>query len=323
MASFMITGAAGHLGNLLVRALLEQGHGVRALVHEHDLALSGVPAEIVRCDVREREAVKTALGGSDIVVHLAAKISLHARDAAAMLEVNVGGTRNVVAACRDHGARLVHVSSIHAFDPRPLDLAVDEDRALATAARHFAYDRSKALGEAEVRAGVDLGLDAIIVNPTAMLGPNDYGPSEMGGFVQALLAQKLPGLVAADFDWVDARDVAAMLIRLGCEGRRGARHLLSGTRASLPELARQICALGGVEAPSMVSPLWLAKATVPLALAWAGLRGKPPLYTSASLATLGHYRVIDGGRARRELGWAPRPLAATIADTVAWWQARA
>ena len=319
----MITGAAGHLGNLVVRALCEAGQAVRAVVHERDEALDGLGCEIMRCDLRDADAVQTATAGAEVVLHLAAKISLHARDAARMLEVNVGGTKNVIEACRVMGARLVHVSSIHAFDPAPHALAVDEDRALALSPRHFAYDRSKALGEAEVRSAIHAGLDAIIVNPTAMLGPHDYGPSEMGGFVQKLLARKLPGLVAADFDWVDARDVAALLVRLGQEGKRGDRFILSGRRASLPELARQICALGAVSPPKMVSPLWLAKTTVPFALGWARLRGRAPLYTSASLATLGHYRLVDGSRARRELGWAPRSLEASIADTVAWWQTRA
>jgi dihydroflavonol-4-reductase len=320
MRPWIVTGSAGHLGNLLVRRLHAEGRPVIAWVREKRSSLAGLGCPVVEVDLRDAAAVRAAMPREvEGVVHLAARISLESRHAQELLATNLRGTEHVLTACKASGARLIHLSSIHAYDPSPIDAAVDEARALATAPRHFAYDRSKALAEAAVRAH---GLDALILNPTAMIGPEDHGPSEMGRFVERLLRRRMPGLVAADFDWVDARDVAEQIARLTREGPRRGRYILSGERRSLPELAQAICALGGVSAPRMVSPLWLAKLTAPFAVLWARLTRSIPLYTPASLATLGHYKRVDGGLARRELGWRPRPLDQTIADTVAWWQAR-
>ncbi len=324
MGLWIVTGANGHLGNLVVRALVAAGHPVRALVHERRPALADLAdapgLSVGRLELRDPDAVQRAFEGAEGVVHLAARISLEARDGEEMLAINEGGTHNVVAACRRRGLRLIHLSSIHAFDPQPTNAAVDEARPLAIGPRHFVYDRSKALGEAAVRAAEDL--DAVILNPTAMLGPEDHGPSELGLLVRRLLTRTLPGLIAADFDWVDARDVADQIVRLVGHGPRRGRWLLTGARLGLPELCRAICAAGGVAAPRMVSPLWLAQATAPFAVGWARLRKTPPLYTSASLRTLAHYRVVDGRKARDELAWSPRPLSQTISDTVAWWRTR-
>jgi len=126
-----------------------------------------------------------------------------------------------------------------------------------------------------------------------------------------------PGLVAADFDWLDARDVAALIVRTISVGPRRGRYLLAGERRSLP--AHAICAQAKAVPPKMISPLWLAKATAPFVVGWARMRGSVPLYTSASLATLGRYGAVDDARARSELAWSPRPLDATIADTTRWW----
>lgn len=319
MRPWLVTGANGHLGHLVVRAFAGAGRPVRAAVHRRRDAIAGLDAELITLDVRDRDAVLRACEGVEGVVHLAARISLDARDGDEMLATHRDGAANIVAACRAHGARLVHGSSIHAFDPAPLGEAVDESRGLASDARHFVYDRSKALGEAEVRAATDV--ESVILNPTAMLGPDDHGPSEIGLFFRRLLTGTLPGLVDADFDWVDARDVAAQILALTAQPRRG-RYVLAGARASLPQLARLACELGDVRPPRMTSPLWLAQATAPFAVGWARLRGTAPLYTSASLHTLACYRSVDGTKARAELGWSPRPLDETVRDTVRWWKAK-
>jgi dihydroflavonol-4-reductase len=320
MRPWIVTGSAGHLGHLVVRRLLAAGRPVIAWVRERRAALAGLECELVQVDLRDAAAVRAATPHEvEGVVHLGARISLESRHAEDLLATNLRGTEHVLAACRSSGARLIHLSSIHAYDPVPVGASVDEARPLATAPRHFAYDRSKALGEAAVRGAA---VDALILNPTAMIGPDDHGPSEMGRFVDRLLRRRMPGLVAADFDWVDARDVADLIARLTIDGPQRGRYILSGARRSLPELAHAICAAGAVPPPRMISPLWLAKLTAPFALLWARLTRSPPLYTPASLATLGHYRHVDGGLARRELGWAPRPLDETIADTVAWWRSR-
>jgi nucleoside-diphosphate-sugar epimerase len=314
-----ITGGSGHLGANLVRRVAADGARVRVLVHDDARAFAGLDVERVPGDVTDARAVRELVDGADVVFHLAAAISLRAEDEPLTERINVGGTANVIAACRDARVRrLVHLSSIHAFAPEPLDQPVDESRGPAEGPGTLHYDRSKARGEALVRAAAADGLDAVVLNPTGMLGPFDWRPSDIGAFFIGLLRGALPGLVNADFDWCDARDVAEACVTAAERARRGDRFVLAGHRISLPELARLTHEFGGPRPPRMVSPMWLAKMSLPFVAGWAKLRGVPPLYSRESLHVLECFKQVRGERAARELGFQPRPARDTVRDTVAW-----
>ena len=127
----LVTGAAGHLGANLVRALLAQGRSVRALVYRDRRALEGLELEIFQGDVSNPASMEEACAGCEIVYHLAVFISLRDEDWPRMKAINVEGTRNVVEACLKQGVRrLVHVSSVHALQNEPMDQAIDEMRQL-------------------------------------------------------------------------------------------------------------------------------------------------------------------------------------------------
>jgi dihydroflavonol-4-reductase len=315
-----VTGATGHIGANLVRTLLARGDEVRALVHDDDRALQGVAVEKLRADVRDLAALKRAFDGVDLVFHLAARISIAPGDAAEVHAVNVEGTRNVVEACLAQKVkRLVHFSSIHALSPEPRDQTVDETRALAEGS-WLPYDRSKAAGELEVKKGVERGLDAVTVNPTAVLGPNDFRPSPMGTVLLDLYRRNLPGLIDGGFDWVDVRDVVAGALAAAEKGRKGERYLLSGARRSLSDLARTVEEVTGVKRPWLVSPMWLARASAPFATGWARLTKKPPRLTAESLHALRNHQLVSHDKAARELGYQPRPLEDTVTATFAWFK---
>jgi dihydroflavonol-4-reductase len=313
-----VTGAAGHLGGALVRMLVEAGARVRVLVREDRRAIDGLPVEIHEGDVREPAVIARLVDGCERVFHLAALISLDPSDEPLMMSTNVDGVRTVMAACRDAGvARVVHVSSIHALSALPVDAPVDETRAPPEPSAP-AYDRSKAAGEAVVREAVDAGADIVTVNPTGIIGPYDFRPSRMGEVLLDLYHRRLPGLVAGGFDWVDVRDVAASTIAAAERGARGGRYLLPGSWCSLVELATLVESITGKKRPWMTSPMWLARGVAPMAVAWAKLRKRRPLFTPTSLVALRGHKQVDGERARRELGHRARPLEQTLADTFAW-----
>ncbi|HET9989814.1 MAG TPA: NAD-dependent epimerase/dehydratase family protein [Kofleriaceae bacterium] len=312
-----ITGAAGHLGGAVVRALLEAGADVRVLVHSDRRALEGLAVEVHDGDIQDTGAVARLVADRDLVIHLAAVISLEARDEPLMRAINVDAVQVVADACLAAGVRLVHASSIHAFSSRPIDQAVDESRGPAEA-NAPAYDRSKAAGEAIVRDAVARGLDAVIVNPTAVIGPYDFRPSRMGEVMLDLYHRRLAGLVAGGFDWVDVRDIATSVIAAGERGQRGQSYLLPGHWASVVDLASRIEALTGKRRPRFVSPMWLARGAAPFAVGWARLRHTRPLFTPTSLVALRNHQIVSGARARRELGHDPRPLDDTLRDTFAW-----
>jgi dihydroflavonol-4-reductase len=318
-----VTGASGHIGCNLCRTLLASGHEVRALMHADQRALTGVPVSLVEGDVSDAGKLARAFAGAEMVYHLAARISIAPGDEDEVHAVNVVGVRNVVAACLEAKVRrLVHFSSIHAFDARPFDETIDETRPLAPSKKDVqTYDRSKADGEREIQAGLARGLDAVIVNPTAVLGPNDFKPSQMGRVLLDLYARKLPALVEGGFDWVDVRDIVSGAIAAGERGARGDKFLLSGNHHSVAELARLVEQLTGSRAPRFVSPMWLARAGAPFATAFARVVGRDPLFTSASLHALRNHQRVSHDKATRVLGYTPRPLRETLSDTFAWFRA--
>jgi dihydroflavonol-4-reductase len=133
-----------------------------------------------------------------------------------------------------------------------------------------------------------------------------------------LYHRRLPGLVAGGFDWVDVRDVAAGILAAADRGTRGGRYLLPGNWCSVVEIAKLVESLTGKKRPWMTSPMWLARGVAPMAVAWAKLRKRRPLFTPTSLVALRGHKQISGERARNELGHTARPIEQTIADTFAW-----
>ena len=317
----VVTGAAGHVGANLVRALLAQGRPTRALVHVNRQVVDGLEIEVIEGDICDLESLVDAFEDAEVVYHLAAHISI-LKDGWPLLEsVNVIGTRNVVEACLRCGVRrLVHFSSIHTITQALMDIPLDESRPLVESADYPIYDRSKAAAEREVRKGIEKGLDAIIISPTAIIGPYDYRPSHFGEALLRLANGRLPALVTGGFDWVDARDVIKGAMRAEEQAPTGAKYILSGHWVSLRDVAMLVEQITGVPAPSFVCPMWLARIGAPVITAFDRLARRRPLYTSVSLEALRGHRNISHQKATRELDYHPRPLKETLIDTLRWFE---
>lgn len=315
----VVTGASGHVGGNLLRALLAAGQSVRALVHRDRRAIEGLDIEVVQGDICDLETLHRAFAGAEVVYHTAAYISILGDEWPLLEQINILGTRNVVRACLECGVRrLVHFSSIHALEQEPLDIPVDESRPLVDSRRASPYSRSKAAGEREVRAAITRGLDAIILYPTAIVGPHDFRPSLFGQALLYLAQGKLPALVAGGFDWVDVRDVVGAALRAAEVAPPGARYLLSGHWVALPEIAALVEEFTGIPAPRLVVPLGLAKAAAPLAVLVARLLRMRPLFTPVAIEALESNRQVSHERAGRDLSYRPRPFRETVRDTLRW-----
>jgi len=318
-----VTGASGLLGGNLVRALLAKGYRVRAMVHQDVRAISGLDLEVVRADLADPASLKRAFDGVDVVHHLASLITLRTDNWNDVQRVNVMGTRNVVDACLKCGVkRLVYYGSVHARQPEPFDQPLDEDRPLVTAPLLPPYDRSKALAEIEVRHGVERGLDAVVILPSAILGPHDFRPSYIGEALQLMQHGGLPILTTGGYNWVDARDVSAGAIRAAEVASTGSCYILSGHWLSIHKVAVMAAQISGTRAPWFVLPLWLAGLGLPIMEKLATLRGSQPLYTSAMLSALRSNRLITHARATRDLGYSPRPFIETLTDSLGWFAAQ-
>jgi len=318
----LVTGASGHVGGNLVRALLARGDQVRVTVHGDERAIGGLDVEKVACDTREPASVRAAIDGCEVVFHCAAVISIDGGRGGLVEATNVTGPKNVAEACLDAGVRrLVHVSSIHALAQEPLGTPIDETRPWAFEAAKGvpAYDASKGRGEREVLGVVARGLDATIVNPGGIIGPLDYKPSRMGRVVLDIANRKLPALVPGGFIWVDVRDVVAGLLAAADKGRTGERYLLTGEWAPVRQVAAFVHEATGVKLPG-TSPMWAARMGAPFFQGWGRLTRREPLYTGESLRALRWNPKVSHEKAAKELGFAPRPLRDTIVDTVAWFR---
>ncbi len=317
----VVTGATGHVGANLVRALIDKGRPTRSLVHINRRAVTGLDTEIVQGDICDQDSLCRVFDGAEVVYHLAACISLSMADWPQLESVNVVGTRNVVEACLRTGVRrLVHFSSIHAMVQEPFSASVDELRPLAESRHCPPYDRSKADAEREVWRGVEEGLDAVIISPTAIIGPHDYQPSYFGEALLSLAQHRLPALVTGGFDWVDVRDVVEGAMRAEKQAPAGAKYLLSGHWVSMRGIAAMVAEITGISPPRFVFPLWMAHLGIPVMNAVSRLNGKRPLYTSVSLRALKSNRHISHEKAARELGYRPRPFRETLVDTLRWFQ---
>lgn len=311
-----VTGAAGYVGVNLTRLLVDEGWAVRALDARPASDLSTDPSvRHITADVRDRAALDAAFEGVDLVFHLAARISLATHDDLAW-QVNTTGPATVAAAARSHGIRMVHCSSVHAFDLARARPVLDESSPKAVTADRPLYDRSKAAGEANVQAEVAKGLDAVIVNPTGIIGPVDPHLSRINLVLRDAGAGRVPAIVKGGFNWVDVRDVALGLLAAADRGRTGENYLLAGWRESLYDLTWIAARAGGHRGPAIALPLPAVRLLAPLGEA-IGRRVGSDLFTDASLGALADDPVVDGRKAVRELGFAARPLEVTIADLVA------
>jgi dihydroflavonol-4-reductase len=304
-----------------MRELLAEGRKVRALHHVNRRAIEDLDVQIVPGDVCHPDSLRQAFKGADVVYHLAARISLNMNDYPVLEPINVTGVRNVVQACLDCGVRrLVHFSSVHAFVQESIGKPIDESCPLVEPRNCPPYDRSKAAGEKEVRSGIERGLDAIIISPTAVIGPYDYEPSFLGEALLNLARGKMPALVGGGFDWVDVRDIVQGALAAEKKAPAGAKYLLSGHFASVCDLAVMVEEIMGTPAPKLVMPRWLAYVGAPFLAVFARMTGKRPLYTSASLRALRTGQDVSHEKAARELGYNPRPLLETIVDTFEWFR---
>lgn len=312
-----VTGSTGHVGANLCRQLVERGIDVRALTRSRVHSLDGLQVDRVRGDVLDPGSLRAAFGGVDAVVHLAARISISGDPDGLVWRTNVEGTRNVVRACLDAGVgRLVHMSSLHAFKQIRGSLT---EEAPSVGDDGHPYDRSKAAAEREVDRGTVEGLHAVILNPTGILGPFDFGPSLAGSGLLDLYHGRWPVLAPGGSDWVDVRDVAAAAITALERGRSGDRHLLAGGWVSLADLASLVAEIGGRRPPRGVLPESVLRVSLPLLAGYSRLAGRSPLFTRESLDALTRSsRDVRTDRASSLLGFRPRPLRETLSDTFDW-----
>ena len=319
----LITGATGHLGNVLARELVARGERVRALMLPNDThcPLDHVDVECVEGDVLDPGSLGRAMEGVDTVFHLAGIISILPGADTLMRRVNVEGVRNVASEALDAGVqRLVHVSSVHAFQRMPHGTLVDEHIPLAAEHAAGTYDQTKAQGTLAIMESVKKGLNAVVACPSAIIGPYDFRGSLLGSTLVQYARKRLHFLVPGAYDFVDVRDVAHGLTLARDRGNPGEIYILSGTHATLQEVKAAIQRAANVCSGHLVLPWQIAKGAAAIAQRIYKMANIKPQFTLYALRTLEENALFSNRKARQDLGFEPRPLIETLRDMLTWQQ---
>lgn len=324
---YIVTGAMGHLGQNIIRQLQGQGDSVWGLILPTQAGADGGGVRYLPADVTQPQTLQAffdrAADGETTVIHAAGCVSIASHASPRLRQVNVEGTRNVIAACVAHGVRrLVYVSSVHALPELPAGQTIREVRRFDPEAVQGGYAKTKAEASALVMAAAARGLDAVIVHPSGMLGPGNGGSNHLIQLVRDYMNGRLPAGVQGGYDFVDVRDVARGCILAARRGTLGECYILSNGYYSIGQLFEYIRAqVGG--ARKLCLPLWMARAALPVVRLYARCTGRRPLFTRYSLSTLSSNACFSHEKASRELGYRVRPMETTIADTVAYLQGTA
>jgi dihydroflavonol-4-reductase len=317
----LVTGATGHIGNVLVKRLLDSGKNVRALLlpGEDPTPLNGLNLERYEGNVLDFQALESAFKGVQNVYHLAGIISILPGEDALMQLVNVLGTRNVIQASSSAGIRrLVYTSSIHAITRVPHGVKIDESLPFDPDNPYGDYDRSKARASLEVLHAAQDKLDAVVVCPTGVIGPYDYQRSEVGHIIHSCVQKKPQIYVDGAYDFVDVRDVADGLIQACEKGHRGESYILSGEQLSVGGLLDTIQEITAIHFPRIKIPTQMASFASRFTPLYYRLTKTEPRFTPYSLEVLASNSNISHAKARREFDYNPRSLRESISDTVKW-----
>lgn len=317
----VVTGASGHLGNVLVRELLSQQKKVRAVVLPNDTAdsLADLEVEKVVADVRNPQALKLAFQDADTVFHLAGIVSVMPGQRDLMYQVNVGGTANVIEACLAQGVRrLVYTSSVHALVEPPAGVALNESYPFDPERVYGDYGKTKAQASLAVLTAARQGLDVVIACPSGIIGPYDFQPSIVGRLLLNTAHGRLRAYVRGGYDFVDVRDVARGLIAASHRGNRGETYILSGEYVAIKEVIRIVDSIIGKHRFCWRVPFPLALVASRVAERMRLLGGSGAHFTQQSLYVLQSNGLISHAKASIQLDYQPRPIQEAIEASIEW-----
>ncbi len=323
---YIITGANGHLAGTIIRYLRDTDCEIRGLIlpSEHgddDEVLSFFKGDVA--DIASLREIFTNLRGYEaVVIHAAGIISVEREVSPLLYKVNVSGTKNIIELCLQHRVhKLIYVSSVHAI-PEKENMAVIEEVSMFSPEKVIgAYAKTKAEASQAVLDAVKQGLNAVIVHPSRIVGPYDTGNDHAVRLTKDYISGKLPAGVTGGYDFVDVRDVAKGCIAAVEKGETGACYILSNRYCTVKELL-EFMRLASDGPRKICVPLWLAKTTVPIFELIAKAAKKRPLFTGYSLRILESNGHFSHDKATKILGYHPRDMKATIADTIHWLQGK-
>ncbi len=321
----LITGASGFVGSAVLRRLLAEGAGVRALVRPTSdrRNLDGLDVEVVTGDLGDRDSLARAVRGCEALFHVAADYRLWTRDADAMMRTNIGGSRDIVRAAAEAGvARIVYTSSVATLGLNADGSAADEDTEVTLSDMIGPYKQSKFMAEEEVRRMAHRhGAPVVIVNPSTPAGPRDIKPTPTGRMIVEAASGRMPAFVDTGLNIVHVDDVAEGHLMAWRRGEIGQRYVLGGDNMALSDILAGIARAAGRRPPRIRIPHGAIMPIAYMAEAWTRITGgTEPFVTVDGIRMARKKMYFTSAKAERTLGYRHRPAAAALGDAVAWFR---
>jgi dihydroflavonol-4-reductase len=324
---YLVTGAAGFLGGTVCRQLIDRGDEVRAFVLPNDPAIKFVPDEAEVCvgDLTDRESLERFFAVEDgvetIVLHIASIVTVNPDYNQKVIDVNVGGTENIIDLCLSHPEckKLVYCSSTGAIPEMPKGEVIREVDNFEADDVLGCYSQSKAMASQAVLDAVhDRGLNACIVHPSGIMGPEDFAVGETTGSLIQIINGEMPAGIDGGFNLCDVRDLAAGTIAAADKGKCGECYILGNKEVKFKDFAKIVADEAGVKAPGFYLPIGMANIMAGIMEKRAKRKGTKPVMTKFSVYNLARNNCFDSSKAKKELGYTTRSYQETIHDEVVW-----
>jgi len=308
----LVTGATGFLGSELAMQLVQAGNTIRctrrysstipAILKPYEKQIPWVDADMM--DIFALE-----------VYHCAAWVSLKQADKQDMIRTNVNGTANLVNLCMDHNVRLVHVSSIAAVGQALPGIMINENNHLEETTENDGYAISKLQSEMEVWRGVAEGLDAVIVNPSLIIGRN--AGTEGSGELFETVRKGLKFYTTGTNGFVDVADVAKCMIALMNSDIHAQRYIISAENINYHDITTSIAKGFGITPPATLAKPWMMEIAWRGAALAAGITGKSPAIDKVAAKTASETRLYDNSKIKKAIGIEFRPISESVAEICA------
>lgn len=324
---YLVTGAAGFLGSNICAQLLERGDRVRAFVLEGDKAVQYIPKDVEifygnLCNKSSLEPFFTIEEGvKTICIHVAGMVTVNPYYRKLVLDVNVGGTENIVDMCLEHKEcqKLVYVGSTGGIPELPHGEKIKEVKETNLDDVQGWYSKSKAMAANNVFTAINQrGLKACVVYPTGIFGPNDYAISETTSTIIKIIKGEMPVGIDGSFNIVDVRDLAAGCISAADKGRVGEGYILGNDVIRFKTLNKIIAQEAGCKPIKFFLPISIAERIAKQMEKRAAKSGDVPMMTTFSVYNLKRNNQFDCSKAEQELGYTTRPIVETLRDQIAW-----
>ncbi len=323
LETYIIIGGLGHLGLTVAKKLLKKGKKVIIF----DIQIPKKHHELNEIDfhygditkINDLESLLKTLQGPTYIIHCASIVSIASKPSKKLFDVNITGTENVIKVCTKYNVKkLVYVSSVHALEEQPKGIIIKEQESFISNNVKGHYAKTKALASQFVLDATKKGLDAVIVHPSGIFGPNDFNIGHTTRLIIDYLNGDLRAAINGGYDFVDVRDVSCGIIKALKHGKTGHCYILSNQYFSIRSLLEMLSKMTAQKPIKTFLPMWVIAPLAPIAEFYYKKRKVKPLFTPYSLYTLRSNANFSHEKATEELSYSPRPLEQTLSDTIDW-----